>query len=66
MRKYGKLLLVLGILAANPAWVSADGLLNSLRSGVPAAKSVQKQQNQKKAEEVGYALKRARINGYDL
>lgn len=66
MRKYGKLLLVLGILSANPAWVSADGLLNSLRSGTTTAKSVQKQQNQKKAEEVGYALKRARINGYDL
>lgn len=62
MRKYGKLLLVLGVLAANPAWVSADGLLSGLR---PAA-SVQKQKNQKKAEEVGRALQSVRINGYDL
>lgn len=62
MRKYGKLLLVLGVLAANPAWVSADGLLSGLR---PTA-SVQKQRNQKKAEEVGRALQSVRINGYDL
>ena len=58
MRKYGKLLLVLGVLAASPAWAIADG--------APATAGVQKQRNQKKAEEVGYALKRARINGYDL
>lgn len=66
MRKYGKLLLVLGILAANPGWVSADGLLQGLRSSVPVSKSVQKQRNQQKAEEVGYALRSAKINGYDL
>lgn len=66
MRKYGKLLLVLGILAANPGWVSADGLLKGFRVGTPSSQSVQKQRNQQKAEEVGYALKSARINGYDL
>ncbi|MEZ6121614.1 MAG: BON domain-containing protein [Planctomycetaceae bacterium] len=64
MRKYGKWLLVLGILAANPAWVSADGFLSGLRS--PQAKAAEREQNQQKAEEVAAALKKARLNGYDL
>ncbi|GAB5444878.1 MAG: hypothetical protein Fues2KO_52270 [Fuerstiella sp.] len=64
MRKYGKWLLVLGILSANPAWVSADGLLSGLRSGQPNAGA--QVQNQAKAQQVADALKQARINGYDL
>lgn len=64
MRKYGKWLLVLGILSANPAWVSADGLLSGLRSGRPTAGA--QAQNQAKAQQVADALKQARINGFDL
>ena len=66
MRKYGKWLLVLGVLAANPAWSNADGLLSGLRSGGSTSQAVQKEQNQRKAEEVGYALRQAQLNGYDL
>ena len=66
MRKYGKWLLVLGVLAANPAWTSADGFLSGFRSGSSVFQTAQKQQNQRKAEEVGHALKQAQLNGYDL
>ncbi|MEZ6127381.1 MAG: BON domain-containing protein [Planctomycetaceae bacterium] len=63
MRKYGKLLLVLGVLAANSAWVSADGF----RGPRPAQpRSTQRDINQQKAEQVAQALKKARLNGYDL
>lgn len=69
MRKYGKWLLVLGILAANPAWVSADGLLGGLRQSLPLSRNAQQQKqalNQQRAEEVARALQKAQINGYDL
>ncbi|MEP3481904.1 MAG: BON domain-containing protein [Fuerstiella sp.] len=65
MRKYGKWLLVLGVLAASPAWVNADGFLSGLRS-TQTSKSTQKQVNQHKAEQVADALKQARLNGYDF
>lgn len=65
MRKYGKWLLVLGVLAASPAWVNADGFLSGLRS-TQTSKSTQKQMNQQKAEQVADALKQARLNGYDF
>ena len=67
MRKYGKWLLVLGILAANPAWASAaDGFLGGLRKASPQARTAQKQHNQQQAQRVAQALKQARVNGYDL
>lgn len=65
MRKYGKWLLVLGVLAASPAWVNADGFLSGLRS-TQSSRSTQKQLNQHKAEQVADALKQARLNGYDF
>ena len=65
MRKYGKLLLVLGVLAASPAWVNADGFFSGLRS-TQSSKLTQKQLNQQKAEQVAGALKQARLNGYDF
>lgn len=61
MRKYGKLLLVLGILAGSPGVASADGFPGSVRS-----QSAVQERNQRKAEEVGKALTAARVNGYDL
>lgn len=66
MRKYGKWLLVLGILAANPAWVSADGFLGGLRQSLPLSKAAQQSRNQEKAQQVADALRRARVNGYDI
>lgn len=65
MRKYGKWLLTLGVLAASPAWVSADGFLSGTRSA-QSSRTTQKQVNQQKAEQVAYALKQARLNGYDF
>ncbi len=61
MRKYGKWLLVLGILAANPAWVSAQGVANAN----PPGTAVQLQ-NQRVAEHIAAALRQARLNGYDI
>jgi osmotically-inducible protein OsmY len=66
MRKYGKWLLVLGILAANPAWAYADGLLSGLRPSLPQTKTAQKEEDMKRAEEVMNALKQARVDGYDV
>ena len=54
MRKYGKWLLVLGILAASPGWASADGVLG----GVRQSQSSLKEMNQRKAEQVAAALSR--------
>lgn len=65
MRKYGKWLLVLGVLAASPAWVSADGFLSG-SSSAQTSRTTQKQVNQHRAEQVAYALKQARLNGYDF
>lgn len=65
MRKYGKWLLVLGVLAANPAWVRADGFLQGLRNNA-AAKTSTKQENQQLAEEIKSALQQARLNAYDV
>ena len=66
MRKYGKWLLVLGILAADPAWAYAGGLLSGLRPSLPQTKTAQKEENMKRAEEVMNALKQARVDGYDV
>ncbi len=66
MRKYGKLLLVLGILAANPAWASADGFLSGLRPSLPQSKVAQKEANEQRAHQVMNALKQARVDGYDV
>ncbi|MEZ6060178.1 MAG: BON domain-containing protein [Planctomycetaceae bacterium] len=66
MPKYGKWLLVLGIMAANPAFSSADGFLGGLRQKTPFNATTQQAQNQRQAEQVAEALKEARLNGYDI
>lgn len=66
MRKYGKILLVLSILAASPSSLRADGFLDGLKSGLPTSKAAQQRANQQKAEQVANALRQAKINGYDL
>ena len=66
MRKYGKILLVLSILAVNPASLRADGFLGGLKSGLPTSRAAQQRSNQQRAEQVASALKQGRINGYDL
>lgn len=62
MRKYGKWLLVLGVLAANPVASSADGLLGG-RIRTPFGGAAQKEQNQAQADRVIEALKSAEIKG---
>jgi len=66
MRKYGKLLLVLAVLAAVPAVASADTLLSGLRKQASAATAGQKQQNQVQAEQVKAAMHKAQIKGTDI
>lgn len=62
MRKYGKWLLVLGVLAANPAASSADGFLGG-RIRTPFNGAADKQQNQAQADRVIEALKNAEVKG---
>ncbi len=66
MRKYGKWLLVLGVLAANPVASSADGFLGGrLRTPFSGAdqKDQNQAQNQAQANRVIAALKEAEIKG---
>ncbi len=62
MRKYGKWLLVLGVLAASPVAASADGFLGG-RIRTPFSGAAQKEQNQAHADQVIAALKGAEIPG---
>ena len=62
MRKYGKWLLVLGVLAASPVAASADGFLGG-RIRTPFSGAAQKEQNQAQADQVIGAMKKAAIQG---
>ena len=62
MRKYGKWLLVLGVLAASPVAASADGFLGG-RIRTPFSGAAQKEQNQAQADQVIAAMKGAAIQG---
>ncbi|MBC7964448.1 MAG: BON domain-containing protein [Fuerstia sp.] len=62
MRKYGKWLLVLGVLAASPVAASADGFLGG-RMRTPFSGAAQKDQNQAQADQVIAAMKEAAIQG---
>jgi len=62
MRKYGKWLLVLGVLAASPVAASADGFLGG-RIRTPFSGAAQKEQNQAQADQVIAAMKQASIQG---
>ena len=67
MRKYGKWLLVLGVLAANPVVASADGFLGGrLKPQMPFSGSSEKARNQAKADEVASAMKSADVRGTDI
>jgi len=64
MRKYGKWLLVLGVLAASPAVASADGFLGrKFKPVVLFSGSAEKARNQELANEVAAALKTAQVRG---
>ena len=62
MRKYGKWLLVLGVLAASPVAASADGFLGG-RIRTPFSGAAQKEQNQAQADQIIAAMKDAAIQG---
>lgn len=64
MRKYGKWLLVLGVLAASPAAASADGLLGG-RIRSPFGSSAA-ERNQAQADAVAEALQSANVRGSDI
>ncbi len=66
MRKYGKWLLVLGVMAACPAFASADGFLGSRRPALPFGSAAQQARNQATAEQVAAALRDAKLNAYDV
>lgn len=62
MRKYGKWLLVLGVLASSQATASADGFLGP-RLRTPFSGAAQKEQNQAQANQIIAAMKDASIQG---
>ncbi len=62
MRKYGKWLLVLGVLAASPGRASADGFPGG-RLRTPFSGAAQKEQNQAQADQIIAAMKGAAIQG---
>lgn len=64
MRKYGKWLLVMAVLAAVPAVASAEGYVNT--QSRQSASAATKNRNQQLAEQVKSALQNARIDGYDI
>ena len=67
MRKYGKLLLVLGVIAANPVVASADGFLGGRgKPQTPFSGSAEKVRNQAKADEVASALRSGNVQGTDI
>lgn len=66
MRKYGKWLLVLAVLAAVPAVASADGFLGGRQQKTAAGNPAQKNRNQEHAEQVKEALQTASIDGYGI
>lgn len=67
MRKYGKLLLVLGVIAANPVVASADGFLGGrAKPQAPFSSSAEKIRNQAKADEVASALRSGNVQGSDI
>ncbi len=67
MRKYGKLLLVLGVIAANPVVASADGFLGGrAKPQTPFSSSAEKIRNQAKADEVASALRSGNVQGTDI
>jgi osmotically-inducible protein OsmY len=63
MRKYGKWLLVLAVLAAVPAVASADKVVNETQRNTSASSVFSKEHNQRQAEQVKAALQEARIDG---
>lgn len=67
MRKYGKWLLVLGVLAASPAVASADGFLGGrLKPQMPFSGSAEKARNTAKANEVVAAMQSAGVQGEEI
>lgn len=67
MRKYGKWLLVMAVLAAVPAVASAEGYLDAMsRQRTQSTGAAAKHRNQQQAEQVKAALQEARIDGYGI
>ncbi|MEO2030494.1 MAG: BON domain-containing protein [Planctomycetaceae bacterium] len=66
MRKYGKWLLVLAVLAAVPAVASADGFLGGRQQATATGNPAQSNLNQQQAEQVKQALQNANIDGYGI
>ncbi len=63
MRKYGKWLLVLGVMAASSAAASADGFLGGFKPQLPFSGTAETAKNQELANEVANSLKSAQVRG---
>lgn len=63
MRKYGKWVLVLGVLSASPTDASADGFLTRLKPRLPFSEGSEQERNQQQANDVIGAMRQAQVKG---
>jgi osmotically-inducible protein OsmY len=66
MRRYPKWVLTLGIVAVTPGLATAAGPFGSDADASSAAASPRTSRNQKVAEDIAVALKRAQFHGYEI
>lgn len=63
MRKYGKWVLVLGVMSACPTVASADGFLSRLKPRLPFSEASDQERNQQQANDVIGAMRKAQVQG---
>jgi osmotically-inducible protein OsmY len=63
MRKYGKWVLVLGVMSACPTAASADGFLSRLKPRLPFSEASDQERNQQQANDVIGAMRKAQVQG---
>ena len=63
MRKYGKWVLVLGVMSGCPTDASADGFLSRMKPRLPFSEGSEQERNQQQANDVIGAMRKAQVQG---
>ncbi|MFM7056514.1 MAG: BON domain-containing protein [Planctomycetota bacterium] len=66
MRKYGKWVLVLGVMSACPTDASADGFLSRMKPRLPFSEASDQERNQQQANDVIGAMRKAQVQGESI